>query len=509
MSDTTLCVTVRFLSATYHGRDRDGGSEWPPSPLRLFQALVAAAGLTRAARQDEALRWLERQAAPAVVAAVPLRDRPVQRLSYVPNNTVGGPGDRAARRVEKRYAPLHLPQGNDATSRPEVQYRWPVDAADRAHAEIVAALAGRLRCLGWGIDVVAGRGGIDAELPSGTRWEPVRGGGGVAGGGRARRVPRAGTLASLDAAYAAWSQRFADGGFTPTDANVSFDVATYRPAVGPPARPFRVFTLADAEGRSGRTWPAMACHVAGQVRHAAHEAAAEAQWDETDIRGYVCGHFKDGGDRYDRLSYLPLPSIGHPHTDGLIRRVMIAERPGGDGRRLDRLEMRLLGRLLKPETDDEADGEAESAEPTVLAPCERFDKVVLRYTQERRVWATVTPVLMPGFNARGEANFDYWHIEPEGQLDDATRGHSRKTHKLVLKMLASAGIDASFVQSVLLQRVPLWPNLPAASRYVRPKSLRRRPMFHARLTFKHPVAGPVALGDGRFRGLGTFAGVAE
>ena len=38
-----LCLSVTFLDGEFHGR-RDGGeSEWPPSPLRLFQALVATA----------------------------------------------------------------------------------------------------------------------------------------------------------------------------------------------------------------------------------------------------------------------------------------------------------------------------------------------------------------------------------------------------------------------------------------------------------------------------------
>jgi CRISPR-associated protein Csb2 len=36
-----LCLSAIFLDAEFHGR-RDGGEpEWPPSPLRLFQALVA------------------------------------------------------------------------------------------------------------------------------------------------------------------------------------------------------------------------------------------------------------------------------------------------------------------------------------------------------------------------------------------------------------------------------------------------------------------------------------
>ena len=39
---THLVLTVRFLDDRYHGLlDRGGPPEWPPSPFRLFQALVA------------------------------------------------------------------------------------------------------------------------------------------------------------------------------------------------------------------------------------------------------------------------------------------------------------------------------------------------------------------------------------------------------------------------------------------------------------------------------------
>src|SRR6516165_10389097 len=68
MSSSYFCVSVAFLDPAFHGR-RDGGElEWPPSPLRLFQALLAAS----AARWREslfhdyavpALKWLERQPA--------------------------------------------------------------------------------------------------------------------------------------------------------------------------------------------------------------------------------------------------------------------------------------------------------------------------------------------------------------------------------------------------------------------------------------------------------------
>ena len=37
-----FCLSVCFLDAAFHGRGDSGKSEWPPSPHRVFQALVAA-----------------------------------------------------------------------------------------------------------------------------------------------------------------------------------------------------------------------------------------------------------------------------------------------------------------------------------------------------------------------------------------------------------------------------------------------------------------------------------
>ena len=37
-----LCISIRFLGGAFHGRADHGEPEWPPSPLRLYQAIVAA-----------------------------------------------------------------------------------------------------------------------------------------------------------------------------------------------------------------------------------------------------------------------------------------------------------------------------------------------------------------------------------------------------------------------------------------------------------------------------------
>src|SRR5262245_13844583 len=69
-----FCLTIRFLQPYSHGRGEDGQPEWPPSPLRAFQALVAAAASrwnerVRVNHAAPALQWLERLPAPTIIAS--------------------------------------------------------------------------------------------------------------------------------------------------------------------------------------------------------------------------------------------------------------------------------------------------------------------------------------------------------------------------------------------------------------------------------------------------------
>jgi hypothetical protein len=53
-----LCVEVRYLFNKYHG-SRDGGRrpDYPPSAHRMFQALTAAARLTKSHVREEGLAF--------------------------------------------------------------------------------------------------------------------------------------------------------------------------------------------------------------------------------------------------------------------------------------------------------------------------------------------------------------------------------------------------------------------------------------------------------------------
>src|SRR5581483_9079148 len=98
-----LCISVTFLDPAFHGRGDGGGPEWPPSPLRLFQALVAAAaarwrGPQFADYAAPALKWLEAQSPPVVVAPPHHVGVPVRVA--VPNNDLDVPARFRAQRRE-------------------------------------------------------------------------------------------------------------------------------------------------------------------------------------------------------------------------------------------------------------------------------------------------------------------------------------------------------------------------------------------------------------------------
>jgi CRISPR-associated protein Csb2 len=189
-----LCLSVTFLDPAFHGR-RDGGDpEWPPSPLRLFQALVAAAAARWGERERlgyavPALRWLERQPPPLIVAPATAPGA-AYRLS-VPNNAMdivgrawsrgntSGTGDTnpATHRAMKTVRPTRLPRDE---SFPAVHFLWDLsgEAATElgSHRETLFAAARSLVALGWGVDLVAGHGRVLSEAEAnalpGERWRP-------------------------------------------------------------------------------------------------------------------------------------------------------------------------------------------------------------------------------------------------------------------------------------------------------------------------------------------------
>jgi CRISPR-associated protein Csb2 len=168
---TCLLLTVRWLDGRYHGLlSRDGPPEWPPSPFRLFQALVS--GVARRGELDSALgsslSWLKRLEPPVILAP---RVHPGTVITYfVPNNDGDKKPDRQDRLKGKTIHPTLM------IDRAEIHYLWPLESKDFPQARVVCRAASYLTCLGWGIDLAYSDARLieseqAATLP-GIRWQP-------------------------------------------------------------------------------------------------------------------------------------------------------------------------------------------------------------------------------------------------------------------------------------------------------------------------------------------------
>src|SRR3989344_6535935 len=94
IGETTMqfSLNVTYANGRYHGRfpDRELEMEWPPSPLRLFQALIAgrhrgAYGIVNQEVRDDALEWLESLEPPTVEAGSTV-EAGAGLKNYLPNN---------------------------------------------------------------------------------------------------------------------------------------------------------------------------------------------------------------------------------------------------------------------------------------------------------------------------------------------------------------------------------------------------------------------------------------
>lgn len=205
----SLLLSVRFVGTRYHGLEPDGRPEWPPSPARLFQALVAGAarGAALAEKDKEALAWFERLDAPIIGAPPRHKGQPFSH--FVPNNDLDTKGGDPARMGEIRSATKRFhPQVFD----PETPflYQWSFDNGTE-HAERMVEMASQLYQLGRGVDMawavaeILDQKEANARLTAypGAIHRPVRN-----GGGRGLPCPIPGSIKSLIDRYEKGRLRF-------------------------------------------------------------------------------------------------------------------------------------------------------------------------------------------------------------------------------------------------------------------------------------------------------------
>ncbi|HLK62192.1 MAG TPA: type I-U CRISPR-associated protein Csb2 [Bryobacteraceae bacterium] len=527
-----FCLSVRFLDTAFHGRGDGGAGEWPPSPLRVFQALVAAAarknGGTLSPGVQSALRWLEGRMGAPVVIAPRAEAGSGYRLS-VPNNAMdivakawaagndsnSGDANPATHRTMKSVRPMLLE--GEAT---HYVWRLPDPASEEVlgHVQGLSEAAADIVALGWGLDLAIGHGRVlsddEVEGLEGVRWLPAE-----VTGANGLRTPAEGTTEDLVRHHEHFVRRLAGEGFVPPPPLSTYARVEYRTASDPPARPFAAFQLLqpDASGRRPFDTARRGLTVAGMMRGAVKEAAKRSGWPESKIASFVLGHGEPntGGEHVTvgprRFAYLPAPSIEFRGDAGAftgsVRRAILTTFSSGCEEEIAWAQRMLGGQELMDQDTKQA--------TALLSLIPANDSVVRRYCEPAAVWATVTPVVLPGYDDRKHYRRRMQsEMDAEEQRELLERLDGRMDG-LLRKAIRQAGLSAELAENAEIdwRKSGFWPGTELADRYGVPAHLKKFPRYHVKVRWRDregkevKLRGPLCLGGGRFCGLGLFAAV--
>ena len=490
-----LVLTVR-LHDRFHGMV-EGGSEWPPAPGRLYQALVAGAARGRSLPEEKrhALEWLESLPPPVIGAPrARLGDRVVL---FVPNNdadSLADPTDVSAIRTKKVVHPRIPDEG-------PLLYAWPIEADPFGHASRIAEAANDLYQLGRGVDMAWASGEVLSDEALSERLARFQGEVHTPGAGHkgVLACPARGTLKSLVARHAAprltveGTGKKATTYFTNAPKPFFVDVA-YQPQV---QRLLFDLRRIDAPERTAPGRPSEVVQLMERIRDAAVARLKDAMPnEEAAIMGCLVGKKPDGtgaGPTEQRVRMVPLLSIGFEHADRGVRRVVV-EIPSGAPLRAGDVEWAFTGLdVMDPET-----GEIRM----VLLPAENWDMLRKHYLPKAARWRSVTPLALP--EAAGRRR-----IEPSRRREEAKRGSERAAEEVaamgaVVAALRHAGIHAR-ATSIRVQREPFEAKGQRAEAFERKPRFPKERLWHVEIELDRSIDGPLVLGDGRFLGLGLMA----
>lgn len=541
-------LTGRYCASRHNDRT---APEWPPHPLRLYAAMVAA--WADADEPDpteaDALRWYEALGAPAISCSGASERQPV--VAFVPVNDAAVAADRstlyrkqadalaairaadeagdpkaAAKAVKALDAATTKAKAGSAsavatkpaesadTARaalgvlpdlrgrqarvhpvaipddPHVELSWPDAQPDQSTSDVLDEVLRRVHRIGHSSTFVSCRV-VDEPAPPRLVPDPA--------GDTPIRVTGPGLLSELQRTHAA-----SRSGTEPR-------VLPYRPATYRSLDGHRPATLSSAFGQrwivlrvdGRRNLPLRrVAEVSAAVRHALMHHAADPP------PPLITGHQRaaDGSGartgplQRPHLAIVPLPFVGTIHGNGAILGVALIVPPNSADD-----EVAQLHHALTAWAADSGDGTL----PLLLAgghrvPLQVDDTPDIATLQPNRwcrasvAWATVTPIALdrhPG---------DLRHRDPRRRRraeDAACATVAAACHHVGLPQPAGITVDVDAVIAGSVRATAMPPFHSGSGP--------QRALVHARITFAEPVAGPVVLGAGRYRGMGLCLPVAS
>jgi CRISPR-associated protein Csb2 len=543
-------LTGRYVATAFNDRGR---AEWPPHPARLFSALVAThhSRSTPAPAERAALEWLEAQGPPEIRASeahhrrvmqhfVPVNDTSVHPLpdrafasieqaeSHLQN--LGSASDTAQRGAEARGSAKALRQAENALQKARVKLEhdtakaalpgsrggtaqaaaellpdhrklqprtfpsvtphddqvwlsWPQAQPDQEIRAALGALVADVVSLGHSSSLVAMALCDDPPSPS---LVPVD------LGPRSLRVPGPGQLAALEAEFL--RHRGVEPRLLPA----------LQQAYAPPSQPQRAISssvfgddwIVLARVGGPRLPSARAADVAGAAR------AALMKYSDDPVPAFISGHGPASEAlRVAHLAFVPLPFIGAPRSDGAILGLALVI-----PRDVEPKQRRDLARALLTWERSSADGtlrltlgRAGVLELQRLVDLPRLHTLrPSTWCHSARRWATATPVALD---------------RNPGQLRHRDPDKAARAAVQAAEIIATAAVHIGLPRPVVhvipaprlggARKAQDFPGFPAGAGKL------QRVLTHAVLDFPEPVAGPVVIGAGRYRGLGLCRPVVE
>jgi CRISPR-associated protein Csb2 len=459
-------------------------AEWPPSPYRLFKALLSAAKIGASLEKwndtrEQAMLWLEKQPVDCIVAPACRYGDLLNRS--VPNNL----RDKCWKRFFAGKNP-EFEKANESKTEQAVfldpgflYYVWKLEDTEvEKNVRLIETLNEMLvdiPYLGRGMDFV----GVDGAVSDVSAIAALRGIRWVRGNwyketqkehGIKLRLPVEGTFHELCKIHAEKETSVSDSILDPSFAHMVseqyFDSTVNH-------RPYVVFRLVNEDGINQPYSPKRVTDLCGMIRHLTLDLANQMGYKDANFRNSVIGLHHEVGDFGHRLSYFGLPTIQSFNEDREIRRIMIADRAGSSPDVIAWVGRVLRGKELKPEPGFYG---------AILQEDTRRE-VVWNYVGSSRVWQSVTPVVL------------------EEKFREKSLG------AFLTRVVKFSGIDPTLVESVQPLRYP--PHKGLSSTFNIPDSIKSKgyKLGYYMITFKQPFVGPLALGRGKDRGLGVFSAV--
>lgn len=519
-------LTGRYAATAYNDRGR---AEWPPHPARFFSALAAALHDHDDVDQAErdALLWLELQEAPSLWADPESRvsRRQVQDV-YVPVNDITLGGDVAIREAEAKVAEAKTPAAKrkvEAALEKAKREAVAVDSgpSDKAVKTATALLPERRTRQQRTFPVVLPETPTFAFLWRSADPSPYR----AALERLCARVTRLGHSSSLVRCT------LAGGNIQPTLVpSDEGDVVLRVVSPGQLDRLDRAFE--HHKGVHSRVLPARPQRYGPAFKQAVRASLAGSVFSPTDwvlfervggsrplasrttdlaralrralievhgnkdLPATLSGHAENGPTGQPHVAFVPLPFIGHEHSDGALMGcslVLPRELPRNDRELL----LRLVAKWEMERADDLGNLSVggETLPPILVRRVDVSMKATLdpmRWSRSSARFITATPIALdknPGnlrSNQGGTARKAA--LEAQQSISDACLYVVGVRPRSIEVSLAPLLPGAQHVRHFLP-----WPGRPGRTPRVR---------VHADIRFESPVSGPLLLGAGRYFGLG-------